>query len=149
VLKFRRRSEEYMENAAGILYERFLTRVFQYMIFWVNDAAIAEELTLKALKEVLANYEDCSNDEKEFSIRIFNCARSKVLDYLKVNSVKPVLSGLSAQEQDVISLRLAGEVNNRTISKLLGLSEIKTGKIVCRSLNKLSDRHENCFQNVL
>jgi hypothetical protein len=149
VLKFRRGSEEYRQNAAFILYERFLERVFQYMNFWVNDAGLAEELTLKALRKALVKYGDCLDDEKEFSIGIFNCARSEVRDYLKVSSVEPVLPVLSVQEQDVISLRLAAALDNRTISGILGLSELKTGAIVRRSLYKLSDYRENSPPNML
>ena len=126
-------------NITELLCEQYLPRVFQYMNYWLNDQEMAEEMTLKAMKEALVKYGNCFNDEKKLSAGIFKCARKNILDYLKMNTVKPMLSGLSIQEQEVISLRLAALVNNGTISKLLGLSESKVGTIVRESLCKLRD----------
>jgi DNA-directed RNA polymerase specialized sigma subunit len=112
------------------------------MNHWLNDSRIAEELTMKALKKALINFNSCRKDEKKFSTGVFTCARNEILDYLKVNTVKPILPGLSTQEQEVISLRLAAVVNNRMISRLLGLSESKVGTIVRQSLCKLRDSME-------
>ncbi|MDD5037766.1 MAG: hypothetical protein PHN78_00370 [Dehalococcoidales bacterium] len=109
------------------------------MNYWLNDQETAEEMTLKAIKEALAKYGNCCKNERKLSTGIFKCARKEILDYLKMNTVKPMLPSLSTQEQEVISLRLAAVMNNRMISKLLGLSESKVGTIVHQSLCKLRD----------
>jgi DNA-directed RNA polymerase specialized sigma24 family protein len=126
-------------NITELLCEQYLPRVFQYVNYWLNDRETAEEITLKAMKEALINYGNCYKDEKKLSAGIFKCARKNILDYLKMNKSKPVLSGLSVQEQEVISLRLAAVLNNRMISKLLRLSESRVGTIVRQSLCKLRD----------
>lgn len=126
-------------NIPELLCEQYLPRVFQYVNYWLNDQETAEEMTLKAIKEALFKYGNCLNDEGKLSARIFKCARNNILDCLKMNKAKPMLSGLSVQEQEVISLRLAAVLNNRTISKLLGLSESRVGTIVRESLCKLRD----------
>lgn len=126
-------------NITELLCVEYLPRVFQYMNYWLNDRETAEEMTLKSIKEALVKYGNCHNDERKLSTGIFKCARKEILDYLKMNTKKPVLSGLSVQEQEVISLRLAAVVNNRMISKLLGLSESRVGTIVRESLCKLRD----------
>jgi DNA-directed RNA polymerase specialized sigma24 family protein len=132
-------SNENEGNITELLCEQYLPRVFQYINYWLNDQEVAEEMTLKAMKEALVKFGNCFNDERKLSAGIFKCARKNVLDYLKMTKVKPVLSGLSVQEQEVISLRLAAVLNNRMISKLLGLSESRVGTIVRESLCKLRD----------
>jgi len=132
-------SKEDIENTAGVLCEQYLPRVFQYMDFWLSDQETAEKMTLKAMKEALIKYGNCCQDERKLSTGIFKCARKNILDYLKINEVKPLLPGLSVQEQDVIALRLAAVMNNRMISKLLGLPESRVGTIVRESLCKLRD----------
>jgi DNA-directed RNA polymerase specialized sigma24 family protein len=133
-------SKENIENTAEALCEQYLPKILQYLNYWVNDQEIAERMTLKAIKEALIKYGDCYKDERKLSTGIFKCARKEILDYLKANTVKPVLPGLSVQEQEVISLRLAAVMNDRMISKLLELSESKVGTVVSQSLCKLKDR---------
>lgn len=142
MLKSRRNSTEDAENMAELLCEQYLPRVFQYINYWVNDTKIAEELTLKALKKALVKYKGYYSDEKKFSTVIFAGARKEIQDSLKKGTIKPILSGLSSQEQEVISLRLAAALNNQMISKLTGLSESKVSTIVHQSLCKL----RNCIE---
>jgi DNA-directed RNA polymerase specialized sigma24 family protein len=142
VLKFWRQSEEDIENDTVILYEKYLPRVFQYVNYWLNDTKKAEDLTMKTLKKALIKLRSCAKDKMKFSQGVFSCARNEIWDYLKVGRVKPILSGLSTQEQEVISLKLAAEVNNQIISKLLGLSELKVDAIVYQSLCKLRESTE-------
>lgn len=137
MLKFRRQSEEDIENDAISLCEKYLPRVFQYVNYWLKDTKKAEDLTMKTLKKALIKLRSCAKDEKTFTQGVFSYARNEIQGYLKVSRVKPILSGLSAQEQEVISLKLAAEVNNAIISKLLGLSELKVETIVYQSLCKL------------
>lgn len=139
MLKSRQDTGEDVENITELLCEQFLPRVFQYIHYWVNNPEIAEELTMKALKKALIKLRSCRKDEREFSTGVFKCARNEILGYLKVSTVKPIMSGISTQEQEVISLRLAAAVNNQMISKLLGLSASQVGVIVHQSLCKLRD----------
>jgi DNA-directed RNA polymerase specialized sigma24 family protein len=131
--------EDDVENITGILCEHYLPRVLQYVHYWVKDTGAAEELTLNALRKALAKSRYCYYNEKKFSAVVFDCARKEVLDCAKEGAVKPIFPGLSTQEQEVISLRLGAALNNRTISKLLGLSESIVGAVVRRSLGKLKD----------
>lgn len=142
VLKSRHRCDADQETTADILCDRYLTQVFRYMNCCINDSGPAGELTLKSLKQALVEYGHCYRNEKKFSRGIFTCARKEVLDYSKKSAVKPLLPGLSAQEQEVLSLRLGAELNNRMISELLGLSESRVGMIISGALVKLSGSME-------
>jgi len=139
VFKSEGNSNENEGSIKELLCEQYLPRVFQYLNYWLNDQEIAEGMTLKAMKEALVKYGNCFNDERKLSAGIFKCARKNILDYSKMNKSKPMLSGLSVQEQEVISLRLAAEVNNRMIATLLGISEAKIVPIIRQSLGKLRD----------
>jgi len=108
----------------------------------MNDTKLAEEITLKVLKNVLAGYRKCCRDETRISTRIFTTALNEIQECRERSTIESMLFGLSAQEQDVISLRFGAGLNNRMISKITGLSETKTGKIVHRSLCKLKNHSE-------
>src|SRR3972149_12076926 len=49
------------------------------------------------------------------------------------------LSLLKPTEQELISLKFSGEMTNREISRVTGLSESNVGTILCRAVRKLRD----------
>src|SRR3990172_5617152 len=51
------------------------------------------------------------------------------------------LALLKPNEQELIALKFGGEMTNREISKIIGLSESNVGTILCRTMRKLRD----CF----
>jgi|SRR3972149_275089 len=51
------------------------------------------------------------------------------------------LSLLKPNEQELIALKFGGEMTNREISRIMGLSESNVGTILCRTMRKLRD----CF----
>jgi DNA-directed RNA polymerase specialized sigma24 family protein len=130
-------SREDIEKAVDILCMQYLPRVFQYVSYWANNAELAEELTFKTLKKALVRYRGCYKDEKLFSTGIFASARREVQDCVKAGVIKPILPGLSTQEQEVISMKLGGMLNTQSISKILGLSELSISRIIYQSLCKL------------
>lgn len=56
------------------------------------------------------------------------------------------LHQLSTNEQEIISLKFGGEMTNRQIAKMIGLSESNVGIIVYRAVRKLRDSF-NEWQN--
>lgn len=52
------------------------------------------------------------------------------------------LAGLSADEQEIVHLKFGGELNNRQIARLLGISESNVGTKLYRAVRKLRD----CFK---
>ncbi len=52
------------------------------------------------------------------------------------------LAGLSQEEQEIIRLKFAVELNNRQIAKMLGLSETNVGSRLYRAVKKLRDSFE-------
>jgi DNA-binding NarL/FixJ family response regulator len=139
VLRLRRQSEETIENAASIVCEQYLTRVYQYVSCWVDNHQLAEELTLKALRKALLKYRAFYKCENTFSIGVFAAAREEIQAHLQISAFKPAWPNLTTQEQEVVSLKLGAALDNQKIAKVLGLSEACISRTVNLSLCKLKD----------
>jgi RNA polymerase sigma factor (sigma-70 family) len=56
--------------------------------------------------------------------------------------LKYCLTALPLREQEIVSLKFGGELNNRQIASMVGLSENNVGTILFRAIGKL----RNCFE---
>jgi DNA-directed RNA polymerase specialized sigma24 family protein len=138
VLDLRKNSDGDIAGAAEQLCEQYLTGIFRYVNYRVNDTELAEELTLNALLKALSGIKHISGQDSALLVRLFKTARNEVRDYLRSASFEPVLSGLSSQEQEVFSLKFGAALNNKIISEILGLSEPGISRILNVSLRKLN-----------
>ncbi len=57
----------------------------------------------------------------------------------ELRKLRVSLSGLSQEEQEIISLKFGSELNNRQIARMLGLSESNVGTKLYRAVRKLRD----------
>lgn len=57
----------------------------------------------------------------------------------ELTKLRVSLSGLSSEEQEIISLKFGSELNNRQIARMLGLSESNVGTKLYRAVRKLRD----------
>ena len=57
----------------------------------------------------------------------------------EVRKLRKCLSLLNPNEREIISLKFSGEMTNREISQVTGLSESNVGTILCRAVRKLRD----------
>ena len=55
------------------------------------------------------------------------------------------VSQLTSQEKEVISLKFGGEMTNRQIAKMLGISESNVGTIAYRTVRKLRDKFKEAI----
>jgi DNA-directed RNA polymerase specialized sigma24 family protein len=142
-------------TSAEILFEQYLDKVFSYVSFWVNNTQLAEDLTLKAFKQVSLVARDCDRDSENFSVSLFTAAR-RVLRGNRSQTRTPVfdfppeagdealqkfrkgLAALSPQEKELVALKLGSGLSNRCIGRILGLSEAEIGMYLCRVLNQLN-----------
>jgi DNA-directed RNA polymerase specialized sigma24 family protein len=138
VLNPRQKSATGVEYILAHLCEQHLPEVFRYINYWVNNTRIAEDLTMKALRNAFNGYKGSSNKEAPFLTGLFTLARKEIQDYLKINPLKPVLPNLSTQEQEVISLKLGAILDNRRVAQILNLPESSVSQIIHDSLCKLN-----------
>ena len=57
----------------------------------------------------------------------------------EIRKLRECISLLNHNEQELISLKFSGEMTNREISRITGLSESNVGTILCRAVRKLRD----------
>jgi RNA polymerase sigma factor (sigma-70 family) len=55
----------------------------------------------------------------------------------EIRKLRECLSLLNPNEQELISLKFSGEMTNREIARIMGLSESNVGTILCRAVRKL------------
>lgn len=130
-------SEADIENTAGILCDHYLPEIYRYIHFWVNNGLLAEQLTLKVLKKVIGGYKGSFNPDDVFLIRAFTAARKEIRVQVRTGQCRQVFPGLSLQQQEIMSLKLGGALDNRKIARILGLPESGIEKRVTTSLISL------------
>jgi RNA polymerase sigma factor (sigma-70 family) len=57
------------------------------------------------------------------------------------------LSHLAAQEREILSLKFGGEMNNRQIARMTGLSESNVGVIIYRAVRKLRGEFDKGWEH--
>jgi DNA-directed RNA polymerase specialized sigma24 family protein len=133
-----RSGPEDVEKTNELLCERYLPGVFQYVSYWIKDTRTAEDLTLRTLRKALTGKEEYGQNENIFSIAVFAAVRQEVRDYLRIRPINSVWPDLSLQEQEAMALKLSSKLNNKGISKILGLSAAGVSRLLSRSLRKLT-----------
>jgi DNA-directed RNA polymerase specialized sigma24 family protein len=129
-----------------LLREQYLPKLYGYVMYRVNDSHLAESITLKVLR-MTATERSVSTDSGKLTMILFSAARRELQDLTQAD-VNPVFLNLSAEEREVLSLRLGAHLDARTISKILGLSPSVIRVITCRSLCKLESCTEEPGQGV-
>jgi RNA polymerase sigma factor (sigma-70 family) len=78
--------------------------------------------------------------EAESKVLAFSTSPEEEASRLEeVRKLRDCLSLLNMNEQELISLKFSGEMTNREISQIIGLSESNVGTILCRAVRKLRD----------
>lgn len=147
-------------------YRAYLPRILNYMRLRVGDEALAEDLTAETFKRAFAAI-DSLRSEEAFGGWIFTIARNVVrqhyrdrregvalddlgdmidparspegraMDTAELRKILAGLETLSEREREIIRLKFIGELKNREIAPILGLSESHVGVILYRALKKL------------
>lgn len=153
-------------------YRAYLPRILNYMRLRVGDPALAEDLTAMTFERAFAAI-DSLRSEAAFGGWIFTIARNVVrqyyrdrrervslddlsdmvdpsaspegqaLDAAELRELMAGLDALSEREREIIRLKFIGELKNREIAPIMGLSESNVGVILYRALKKLRSRLEN------
>jgi RNA polymerase sigma-70 factor (ECF subfamily) len=148
------------------IYADQLPRVYNYFRFRLGRHTDIEDLTSRTFEKAWRARAAYSNDLAAFSTWLFKIAQNVGTDYLRsersyvplaevpeiaaVGTPQEVaeqdsdlakLGRLTAQlterERELIALRYGGDINNRLIAKLTGLSESNVGVILHRAVQTL------------
>ena len=87
-----------------------------------------------------SNEQKLRNKEAESGAIAFSASPEEELSRSEeARKLHDCLSLLKPTEQELISLKFSGEMTNREISRITGLSESNVGTILCRAMRKLRD----------
>ena len=70
----------------GRLYEQYLSRIFQYVSYRIEDRTTAEDLTSDIFNKALTNFTKYDSGKATFSTWIFSIARNTLIDYYRRRS---------------------------------------------------------------
>ncbi len=152
-----------------VLYDRYFSRVFNYMRYRSPDVHTADDLTAQTFEQALAKIASYDPQKAPFAAWLFTIARNLVndsfrrrkrIEWLPLEGMEnfamqtdspekqaeladeqrrllTAVKTLSADKCDLLALKFAGEMTNREIARITGLSEQNVGVTLHRAIKKL------------
>jgi len=156
-------------QAFGVLYDRYVQRVYRYCFYRTNNVADAEDLTAQiflAALEALPRY----RQDGHFAAWLFSIARNKVMDHHRRISHLPLdeaalppiypdmaldveksqrredllhlIQSLADKEQELIHLRYVAELSFAEIAKAIHKNEDAVKKMLYRLMARMKNELE-------
>jgi len=149
----------------GLLYDRYVKKIYDFIYFKTNHKETAEDLTILVFAKALDNISVFQNTGK-FSAWLYRIARNTVIDHYrglkkdiniedvwdlsehkdialdidvknKLQEVKKYLSRLSSEQRDLIVMRVWQDMSYREIATVLGKTEAGCKMNFCRLMKNL------------
>jgi RNA polymerase sigma-70 factor, ECF subfamily len=156
----------------AVVYEELLPKVYHYFCLRIGDRAEAEDLTAATFERSWRDREHYQKDLGTFTNWLFGIARHVTITYFRQNKqsqtipestidttsrpteetatrqeeferLASILTSLPAREREIFSLKYGAEFTNRSIAKLVGLTESNVGTILYRIVNRLREESEH------
>ncbi len=148
-----RRAQQHDREAFAKLYEDYFDKIYRYIAIRIGDKAEAEDLTQQVFMKALKSISSFKWRNVPFGAWLFRIAHNQVVDHLRKKTRRPsvpldgvqLISGSNPQEtaergydteqlivatrqltpaqQQVISLRFAGELPIAQVAKVMGRSQ--------------------------
>ena len=154
------------------IYAQELPRIYNYFRYRVGDDAVAEDLTSTTFEKAWRNRQRYSEDLSAFSTWLFTIARNTATDHFRrwretvsldaiadppgepgveslvqrrseVDRLTGLLQELSPRDLELVAMKYGGDLTNRQIASLTGLSESNVGTILYRLVRKLREQWED------
>ncbi len=156
------------------VYEELLPRVFHYLCLRVGDPLEAEDLTAATFERAWRDRERYRNDLGTFTNWLFGIARHVTITHFRqyrqaqtipeqeaesihrpteesatrqeeFERLASMLGSLPARDREIFSLKYGAQFTNRSIAKIVGLTESNVGTILHRIVSRLRQEweHEN------
>lgn len=136
----------------GLLYESYIKKIYGFIFYKVYNREIAQDLTSEAFLAALDKIKSFDPKKGKFSSWLYQIARNKVIDYYrmkkprfliddawnlkddtdiqagaeakeKLEKVKAYLQKLSAEQREIIILRVWQDLPYKEIAEITGKSE--------------------------
>lgn len=152
-------------------YEELLPKVYHYFCLRIGDRLEAEDLTAATFERAWRDRERYQKDLGSFTNWLFGIARHVTITYFRQNkqgkviteptieeAARPteeiatreeeferlafLLTSWPEREREVFSLKYGAQFTNRSIAKIVGLTESNVGTILHRMVNRLREQLE-------
>jgi len=148
-----RRAQEHDQIALTQLYEENFDKIYRYVVLKIGDRAEAEDMTQQVFLNALKSISSYKYKGMRFSSWLFRIAHNQVVDYyrkkkrsatvpldeniasgydnpgleaerkIEIEQMTIATRQLTQAQQEVISLRFAGELSVAEVAKVVGRSE--------------------------
>ena len=148
-----RRAQQRDQEAFAQLYEEHFDRIYRYVALKIGDKTEAEDMTQQVFLNALQSISSFKWKGTPFSAWLFRIAHNQVVDYLRkkakhaaapldetrassdsnpqlmaertldIEQLLQATKKLTKAQQEVISLRFAGELSIAEVAKVMGKSE--------------------------
>jgi RNA polymerase sigma-70 factor (ECF subfamily) len=155
----------------AVTYQELLPRVYHYFCLRVGDRLEAEDLTAATFERAWRDRKRYQQDLGTFTNWLFGIARHVTITYFRQNRQEQVipesmaeeiprpteetathqaeferlasmLDSLPEREREIFSLKYGGQFTNRSIAKIVGLTESNVGTILHRLVSRLREQLE-------
>ncbi len=156
------------KQAFGVLYEAYLKAIYTFIYYKTHHKETAEDVTSLAFIKAYDNLTSYSPDKGTFSAWLYRIARNAVFDHFRavkpmqdvedawdlaggddvlrdthhktlLEDVQTYLKTLSAEQREIITLRLWQEKSFAEIAEILGKSEASCKMMFGRTISKLRE----------
>jgi len=147
------RAQQNDQEAIVRIYETYFDRIYRYIFLRIGDQAESEDLTQQVFMNALQSISSFRWRGAPFSSWLFRIARNQIIDHqrkfsrvqttplemplgredidpaevveqeLAIGKVREAMKGLTQLQQEVLSLRFAGEMSTRETARIMGKRE--------------------------
>ena len=141
-IRYKVNAVQVTEDLTSTVFEKALTNFskfssdkasFSTWIFSIARNTVIDHYRVRGRRQTVSLEETTDISSGDLS------PEEELLKKEELRKLRVSLSGLSREEQEIISLKFGSELNNRQIAKMLGLSESNVGTKLYRAVRKMRD----------
>lgn len=150
----------------SLLYDKYIKKIFDFVYFKTHHKETAEDIVSQTFLKALENIDKFDSQKGHFISWIYQIARNNVIDHyrsqkftediedafdlsdktdiekdtdikLKLENVKKYLQRLTAQEREIVLLKLWQDLPHKEIAQITGKTEQNSKVIFSRALKKI------------
>jgi len=156
-------------DAFGKLYDTYIKEIYRFVYYKTHQRETAEDITADIFVKALHKVETFDTTKGTFRTWLYTIARSTVIDFYRVKkydtaitdawdipdesdttkkiharvdmaAIRPYMAQLSADQRDILMLRLWEEKSYKEIATILGKSEASCKMAFSRSIKTLREQ---------
>jgi RNA polymerase sigma-70 factor, ECF subfamily len=156
-------------EAFGVLYDRYLDKIYRFVYYKTFSKEMAEDITSDVFHKALQKIGSFDSEKGTFSAWLYRIARNSVIDHYRTNKpevsiedvfdiavdertvesldaiselkkVTEYLETLNAKQREIITLRIWEELSYKEIAAMVGGSEDSVKMAFSRGIRELREK---------